>query len=320
MSNLVAQELVDVPTNEITGLLNPFNKNNILFTTNKIQNILKKYGIYHEISNESLYQTAMVHNSYSIPHINEVCSRDNVKVVPNPDGVILLQPESYERLECLGDAVIENIILSYLFKRYPDQPEGFLSFMKVNLVNRIMLSHLSNTIGLKDYLIISKTLDDKQNARLEDKILCDIFEAFIGAIFIDFNNISGNGYQVAEKFMINVIEDQNTELDFTKLILNETNHKDKFIKYSKTINKFVPKFKILQYGNNHDSTNKDNSNINKDNDNTNNNNNDANNNVEVEVVNPKTNEVLGKGNGKTIKKAEQEASRRALIKLGLLRN
>ena len=122
--------------------------------------------------------------------------------------------ETNERLEFLGDAVIENIIVSYLYRRYPDQREGFLSTMKVNFVNRITLGHLAKVIGLHEYLVIGRTLDDLQNAREEDKILCDIFEAFIAAIYLDFNNdkhgflssfISGAGYQVAELFLINLL-------------------------------------------------------------------------------------------------------------------
>ena len=293
--NLVSQELIDKDDNLVDGKLNPFNKKNKLLNENNVQNILKKYGIYQNIHNLSLYQMAMVHSSYSIPYINEVCSRDNVKVVPNPDGCVLLQNESYERLEFLGDAVIENIIVSYLFNRYPDQPEGFMSFMKVNLVNRLMLSHLCRIIGLDEYLIISKTLEDKNNSRQEDKILCDIFEGFIGAIYKDFNMVNGNGYQITEKFLINLIEDERTKIDFTELILNDTNYKDKFIKYNKNINKFTPQFNILEnLGQGADKL------------------------IKMQVIHPKTNKVLGEGEGNTIKKAEQSACKNGLVKLGLL--
>ena len=134
-----------------------------MITTNKIQNILKKYGIYHNIYNEKLYQEATVHESYSIPKINEVCARDSVKVVKNPDGCVLLQPASYDRLEFLGDAIIELVVVNYLYKRYPDQSEGFLSMMKVHLVNRMTLSHLTKVLELDNYLIISRTLEEVQN-------------------------------------------------------------------------------------------------------------------------------------------------------------
>jgi ribonuclease III len=294
-NNNVAGELIDKPDEECDGILNPFNKKNVMITTNKIQNILKKYGIYHNIYNEKLYQEAMIHESYSIPKINEVCARDSVKVVKNPDGCILLQPASYDRLEFLGDAIIELVVVNYLYKRYPDQSEGFLSMMKVHLVNRMTLSHLTKVLELDNYLIISRTLEEMQNARQDVKILCDIFESFIGALFIDFDTVNGNGYQVVERFMISLIEDENSKIDFTEFVLNDTNYKDKLIKYHRNINKFIPTFNVISTsGIGSDKV------------------------VEVEVVHPKTSEILGKGKGISNKKAEQAASKNALLKLGLL--
>jgi ribonuclease-3 len=293
--NQVAREVVDKDDELVDGKLNPFNKKNKLLTSNNVQNILKKYGIYHNIRNLSLYQTAMIHSSYSIPYINEVCSRDNVKVVPNPDGCVLLQNDSYERLEFLGDAVIENIIVSYLFKRYPNQPESFMSPMKMNLVNRLTLSQLARVIGLDEYLIISRTLEEKNNSREEDKILCDIFEAFIGAIYQDFNAINGQGYQVTEKFMLNLVEDEESGIDFTEFILNDVNYKTKYLKYMKNINKITPQIKIIEaigVG--------------------------ATKNYKVQIVHPKTKTILGEGEENTHKKATQLACKDGLLRLGLL--
>ena len=295
MNNTVSNELINKSDESVNGIINPFNKNNKSINENKIQNILKKYGVYQNIQNLNLYTEALTHTSYTIEKINEVCSRDNLKVAPNPDGYILLKNNSYERLEFLGDGIIESIIVSYVYNRFIGQPEGFLSFMKVNLVNRITLSHLTRVIGLDEYLIISRTLDEINNSRNDDKILCDIFESFIGAIFIDFNNSTNNGYLIAEKFLINLIEDESTGLDFTEMILNDTNYKDKFIKYNRNINKLNPSFNVVE-------------NIGMGNDKK----------IIVHITNPKNNEIIGKGEGNTIKKAEQAASKDGLIKLGLL--
>ena len=305
--NQVSYELVATPDEVVSGYLNPFNKVNKLITKNAVQNILKKYGVFQNINNLDLYQDAMVHESYTIGKIKEICSRDNVKPVKNPDGCVLLRERSYERLEFLGDAVIENIIVSYLYRRYPDQREGFLSTMKVNLVNRITLGHLAKVIGLHEYLIIGRTLDDLQNAREEDKILCDIFEAFIAAIYLDFNNdkhgflnsfISGAGYQVAELFLINLIEDESSQLDMTTFILDDRNYKNKVVKLIKRINKYNPEFRVSK--------------------------NDILKNGEpvitVQLFNPKNKEVISEGKGQNIKKAEQDASKNALIKLGYFKN
>ena len=302
-NNQVSYELVATPDEIVSGYLNPFNKVNKLFTKNAVQNILKKYGIFQNINNLDLYQDAMVHESYTIGKIKEICARDNVKPVKNPDGCVLLRQNSYERLEFLGDAVIENIIVSYLYRRYPDQREGFLSTMKVNFVNRITLGHLAKVIGLPEYLIIGRTLDDLQNAREEDKILCDMFEAFIAAIYLDFNNdkhgflnsfISGSGYQVAELFLINLIEDEQSQLDITTFILDDRNYKSKILKLIKRIHKYTPEFKVSK-----NDISKSGEAI-----------------ITMQLLNPKTKEIISEGKGQNIKKAEQDASKNALIKLG----
>jgi len=295
-SNKVSYELVATPDEVVSGYLNPFNKVNKLFTKNAVQNILKKYGVFQNINNLELYQDAMVHESYTIGKIKEVCSRDNVKVVKNPDGCVLLRERSYERLEFLGDAVIENIIVSYLYRRYPDQREGFLSSMKMNLVNRITLGHLSKILGLHDYLIIGRTLDDLQNAREDDKILCDVFEAFIAAIYLDFNNdrSSGSGYHITEIFLINLIEDEMTQLDITTFILDDRNYKTKIIKLIKKLNKYSPAFKVSK------------SDVSRSGEQI----------ITVQLINPTTKEIISEGKGKDMKKAEQDASKNALIKMG----
>ena len=305
--NKVSFELVATPDEIVSGYINPFNKVNKLLTKNTVQNILKKYGIFQNINNLDLYQDAMVHESYTISKIKTICSRDNVKIVKNPDGCVLLRERSYERLEFLGDAVIENIIVSYLYRRYPDQREGFLSSMKMNLVNRITLGHLAKVIGLNEYLIIGRTLDDLQNARDEDKILCDVFEAFIASIYLDFNNdkhgflssfISGAGYQVAELFLINLIEDESTQLDITTFILDDRNYKNKIIKLIKRLHKYNPIFKVSK------------SDISKSGEQI----------LTVQLINPNTKEVIGEGKGQNMKKAEQDASKNTLIKMGYFKN
>ena len=301
-ANKVCFELVATPDELVSGYLNPFNKVNKLLDKNKVQNILKKYGVYQNINNLDLYQDAMVHQSYTIEKIKEICSRDNVKVVKNPDGVVLLRETSYERLEFLGDAVIENIIVSYLYRRYPEQKEGFLSTMKMNLVNRITLGQLAKVIGLHEYLIIGRTLDDLQHAREEDKILCDIFEAFIAAIYLDFNNdkhgflnsfMSGAGYQVAELFLINLIEDESSMIDMTTFILDDHNYKNKIVKLIKRLFKYNPTFKLTKSDMTSNGTV-----------------------ITVQLVNPNNKDIISEGKGSNQKKAEQDASKNALIKMG----
>lgn len=235
--------------------LNPYNNKNKLITKNDMQNILKKYGIFQNINNLGIYQEAFIHESYSIPHIENHLENKQFKLVEKLDGVVELQRKSYERLEYLGDAVIEGIISNYLFQRFPEEDESFLSRMRVSLVKGSTLANLCRVLGLNKFLIISRTIEEKENGRMKENILEDIFEAFIGAIFIDFNQdkhgylssfYSGAGFQVAEKLLINLIEDERTKINFVELILNDGNYKNKLVDYYRRIFKTGISFKTKE--------------------------------------------------------------------------
>lgn len=235
--NVVAKKVVALDSYELTaeGQLNPFNKANKPVTTNWIQNLLKKYGIYQNINNLDIYQQAFIHTSYTIPHIKEVCYRDGVTIKENPDGYMLLADKSYERMEFLGDTIIDGIIGSYVYARFPDGTEGFLSTMKKKLISRWTLGYLADICSFTEYIVISKTLDDKQSGRTDIDNLCDVMEAFIAAIYLDFNktnDVSKPGFQIAEKFLINLIEADETYLDMTSLITDgDNNYKIKLRNY-----------------------------------------------------------------------------------------
>lgn len=238
----VSKKVIDLEDYELIseGVINPFNKNNKPINPNIIQNLLKKYGNYQNIHNLEIYQTAFVHTSYTTSYIKDVCLRDNVSIKENPDGYMLLQDESYEKIEFLGDTIIESIIGTYVYRRFKGAGEGFLSNIKKQLISRWTLGHLAKKCNFNEYMVISKTQDDKRNARNDIKKLCDVFEAFIAAIYLDFNNkpdnyfknyYSGAGYQIAEKFLINLIEDNDTQLDITELIMQNDNYKSKLKQY-----------------------------------------------------------------------------------------
>jgi ribonuclease-3 len=284
--------------------INPFNNKNKLINKNDIQNVLKRYGIFQNINNLGIYQEAFTHESYSLPHIEKAIDRDNLKLADKLDGVAPLQKKSYERLEYLGDAIIEGIISKYLFERYPEEDESFLSRMRVSLVKGMNLAYLSRVVGFGKNLLISRTLEEKENGRMKESILEDIFEAFIGAIFIDFNNdkhgflssfYSGAGYQVAEKFLINLIEDENTKINFVDLILNDGNYKNKLVDYYRRIFRTGITFKT--------------SNIEEENNKKK---------YYVDVYRNDTNKLISKGIGVDNKTAQHHAAKQCLIMLNLL--
>jgi len=99
-----------------------------------------------------------------------------------------------ERLEFLGDAVLELATTDFLFKKFPAKPEGDLTSYRAALVNTVSLAESAQTLGINDYLLLSKG-ESKDTGRARDVILADAFEAIIGAIYLDA------GYSGAEAFI-----------------------------------------------------------------------------------------------------------------------
>ena len=103
-----------------------------------------------------------------------------------------------ERLEFLGDAVLELVVTEYLFKNYPDLAEGEMTNLRAALVNTQMLSKISERIGFNDYLYLSKG-ETKEVGRGRQYILANTFEAFIGAFYLD------QSYKPAKDFILRVL-------------------------------------------------------------------------------------------------------------------
>ncbi len=99
-----------------------------------------------------------------------------------------------ERLEFLGDAVLELVVTDYLFHKYPDKPEGELTAVRAALVNTVSLSESSSQLGLNEFLLMSRG-EAKDTGRARQYILANAFEACIGAIYLD------QGYEPAKAFI-----------------------------------------------------------------------------------------------------------------------
>ena len=99
-----------------------------------------------------------------------------------------------ERLEFLGDAVLELAVTDFLFRKFPAKPEGELTAYRASLVNTMSLAESSQVLGVNDFLLLSKG-ESKDTGRARDVILADALEAIIGAIYLD------QGFVVAEAFI-----------------------------------------------------------------------------------------------------------------------
>jgi ribonuclease-3 len=221
----------------------PYNGKNILLQKEDVNAILSKYGV-EGFTNLDMYRKAFVHKSY--------CTRKNENFINGneqcPSNCIPLQEDSNERLEFMGDAVLAMVVAKYLYERYPYENEGFLTKMRTKLVNGVMLASLSKTVGLQKYILLSKQIEEN-DGRNNKNILEDTFESFIAAVFTDFNDkkiksknygdVSGMGFQIAEKWIVNVIE---THVDFAELVRMNNNYKDMLIKFYQHNFQVIPRF------------------------------------------------------------------------------
>ena len=255
---------------------NPYNPNNKLIESNDIINIMKTLNINDfSIKNLSLYQTAFVHKSY--------CPMVDYEEFNNDNNDLPLQNTSYETMEFLGDSILSSTVSSYLYSRFYEihgENEGFLTKLRTRIVCGENLAKLSSDLSFNKFIIISKHIEDNCSGRSNQHILEDVFEAFLGAIFLD------NDYEFAKKIILTIIEEL---VDFTDLIINDNNYKDQIQKYCQHNFKTKPQYEYLR---------KDDNNI--------------------FYCNLIVNDITITGEGKTKKKAEQDASKKTLIYYNVL--
>jgi ribonuclease-3 len=199
-----------------------------LLTLEDVCQLLRTYGVTLKPVEIAVYRRAVVHRSYTtrgrqnLLQGNAACPADRVP----------LQERSNERLEFLGDAVLSLIVAKYLFDRYPDQDEGFLTQMRSKLVNGRSLADLAHRIGLDRFVLASRSVEGRM------PVFEDLFEAFVGAIFVDFNRkrvvgssgtndaLSGLGFQVAERWVTGVLD---ACIDFATIVQARTTPKELLI-------------------------------------------------------------------------------------------
>ncbi|MBL7045005.1 MAG: ribonuclease III [Parcubacteria group bacterium] len=105
-----------------------------------------------------------------------------------------LKMDHNERLEFLGDAVLELVVTEFLFAKYPKKPEGDLTSYRAALVNTVTLSSVAGELGMNDFLLLSKG-EAKDTGRARQYILANTFESFVGALYLD------QGYDATKDFI-----------------------------------------------------------------------------------------------------------------------
>ncbi|WP_125768679.1 ribonuclease III [Companilactobacillus furfuricola] len=220
--------------------------------------IKEEFGI--TFNDKKLVERAMTHSSYDNEH------RD-------------LNIGDYERLEFLGDAVLEINISEYLFTHFPELPEGKLTRLRSDIVRTDSFARFAKQVQIDKYLQIGRG-EEKQGARQRHTLLEDIFEAFNGALYLD------QGNEVVEQFLTQVVYPHIASGEFSEDTDFKTHLQEKLQKSGEVdINYRV----IDEEGPDHDKQ------------------------FEIELV--VNNKVLSKGYGYSKKHAEQMAAKRALDEL-----
>ncbi|SHH47680.1 ribonuclease-3 [Butyrivibrio fibrisolvens DSM 3071] len=227
-----------------------------MYIENDITELEDRIG-YH-FKDRALIRMALTHSSFA----------NEQKINKQPD---------YERLEFLGDSVLEMVSSTYLYNNYPDKKEGQMTKMRASMVCEQALAFCARDFELEKYILLGKG-EESTGGRHRDSIISDVMEAVIGAIYID------GGIEAAkkhiDKFILNDLENKQIFID-AKSVLQELVQKDS----SKTLS-----YEICgESGPEHDKIFKS-----------------------RVLVNG---EILGEGEGHTKKAAEQQAAYQAVLKL-----
>jgi ribonuclease-3 len=275
-------------------IYNPWNLTNRVIPDGEILRILRSYGVKEKPNNWDLFRQACVHRSYvdrpEGPNVGT--PGEPVIVAPRPEGCLPLCKADNEAIEFVGDSLLGCVIALYLHERYPDQDEGFLTRLRTRLVNNKQLGELAMRMGFAKWLVLSRHVEDICNGRRNMRILGSMLEAWIGAMYLDLSaKDPGRAFARVQMWISNVFE---TLVDFCDLIAEDNNFKDQLLKYYQATYHQPPRYKeVLVEGPLHDRT------------------------FTMGVLSP-TGEVVAQAVARNKKVAEQEASRLALIRLGVL--
>lgn len=218
-------------------------------------------SLKYKFKDKSLLETALTHSSYA----NEA-KGSNVKY--------------NERLEFLGDAILGFVVGSFIFKEYPDTPEGELTKLRASVVCEAMLSKKARLLNVGEHMRLGKG-EENTGGRDRNSILADAFEAIIGAIYID------GGIDEASKFVLTQLKDSIFEMKNSVKILDSKTSLQEILQ--KDSNAAIEYTIVGESGPAHDKE------------------------FKVEVKNK--GEVLGVGCGKSKKEAEQNAAMIAIKNL-----
>jgi ribonuclease III len=223
---------------------------------NSIQELEKNIGV--TFKNKELLLTALTHRSF----INE-----NREVT-----------EHNERLEFLGDAVLELIVSEFLYQKYPDRPEGDLTSFRSALVRTDSLAECAKTLDYGSFIRLSKGEDDT-GGREKDYLLANTFESVLGAIYLD------KGYDECKAFLHKTLLEKIVEIVQFRLDIDS---KTKIQELAQSVYKSTPTYEVInEEGPDHDKV--------------------------FTVVVKINDKIVGTGTGSSKQKAEEQAAKVGVV-------
>ncbi|QOR62098.1 ribonuclease III [Sulfurovum sp. ST-21] len=187
------------------------------------------------------------------------------------------KPYNNERLEFLGDAVLDLIVGEYLFNKFPNSNEGVLSKIRASLVNESGFTLLAKTIDLGEYIFLSSA-EENNNGRHKPSLLSNAFEAVIGAVYLEA------GLEKAKEISISLLEASHPKIDLDSL---SKDYKTALQELTQASHGVTPQYELLgSSGPDHKK--------------------------EFEIAVTLNNEIIAKAKGKSKKEAQQKAAQIAL--------
>jgi ribonuclease-3 len=212
-------------------IFNPWNTSNKDITQDAIERILRANGWRGKLTNPEIFQQACVHKSYvSRPELwaeQAAATNEVMEIAPRPEGCLDLKAADNEELEFVGDSILGNIVALYVFERYRGEGEGFMTKLKTRIVNNKTLGELARKMGLSQWMIISRHVEEVCNGRNNLRMLGSMLEAWMGAMYFHEGK-NGRGYEACQRWFIKIIEKY---IDFSGLITEDNNYKDQLLRY-----------------------------------------------------------------------------------------
>lgn len=201
----------------------PYNSRNRKITRKDVEDYFARHGVDHKVHDMRTFECAVVHRTY-IARSSKDVEEAGAVLAPCPNGVVPLALQSNERLEFLGDGIIELAVKEYLYRRYPQENEGFLTEKKIMIVKNETLGRICREEKLGEWFQISAHAEET-GVRTNDKKLGGLLEAMVGGLYVDACETQGQGaaYLKCSQYVISLIE---IRIDWHKLMTENDNYKN----------------------------------------------------------------------------------------------